>query len=180
MEFARFRGRSDGRMSIVYRVGGYVKLAKLWENSRDKVLAYHREYYEKKCNDIPEWVLQDVYVDITGQKKIEKRPEMLRLLCDCQNGQIDCIAAQTKAYLAANSQEFCYLIKFLFEMPVLIELVTEDEKYQINTIVNPEHQKEALGKMAEDYAALDTGKYLLWRKRVLQAMQELCEEGGSC
>lgn len=159
-------------MSIVYRVAGYVKLAKLWENNRDKVLVYHRDYYEKKCADIPEWVLHDVYVDITGQKQIKKRPEMLRLLRDCMSGQIDCIAAQTKAYLAANSQEFCYLIMFLSEMPVLIELVTEDEKYHINTIVNSEQQKEALGKMAEDYVALDAGKYRRWKETVLEAMQK--------
>ena len=63
---------------------------------------------------------------------------MLHLLKACRNGEVDCIAAQTKAYLAANSEEFCYLLKFLSEMPGLIELVTEDEKYHINTIMNPE------------------------------------------
>ena len=69
---------------------------------------------------------------------------MLHLLKACRNGEVDCIAVQTKAYLAANSEEFCYLLKFLSEMPGLIELVTEDEKYHINTIMNPEQQKEPL------------------------------------
>ena len=133
-------------MSFNYRVAGYVKLAKLWEG---------------------------VYVDITGQKLIYKRPQMLHLLKACRNGEVDCIAAQTKAYLAANSEEFCYLLKFLSDMPGLIELVTEDEKYHINTIMNPEQQKEALEKMADDYVKLDETKYKKWKEKILQGIQEL-------
>ena len=98
---------------------------------------------------------------------------MLHLLKACRNGEVDCIAAQTKAYLAANSEEFCYLLKFLSDMPGLIELVTEDEKYHINTIMNPEQQKEALEKMADDYVKLDETKYKKWKEKILQGIQEL-------
>ena len=98
---------------------------------------------------------------------------MLHLLKACRNGEVDCIAVQTKAYLAANSEEFCYLLKFLSEMPGLIELVTEDEKYHINTIMNPEQQKEALEKMADDYVKLDEAKYKNGRKRY-------CREYRNC
>ena len=75
--------------------------------------------------------------------------------------------------MAANSEEFCYLLKFLSEMPGLIELVTEDEKYHINTIMNPEQQKEALEKMADDYVKLDETKYKKWKEKILQGIQEL-------
>ena len=106
-------------MSFNYRVAGYVKLAKLWEKNKEAALSYHKRYYKEKCDKIPGWILQGVYVDITGQKLIYKRPQMLHLLKACRNGEVDCIAAQTKAYLAANSEEFCYLLKFLSEMPGL-------------------------------------------------------------
>ena len=32
-------------MDRKYKVGGYVKLAKLWERSKDAVVAYHSSYY---------------------------------------------------------------------------------------------------------------------------------------
>ena len=34
-----------------YKVGGYVKLAKLWERSKDAVVAYHSSYYAEKFRD---------------------------------------------------------------------------------------------------------------------------------
>ena len=32
-------------MNRKYKVGGYVKLAKLWERSKDAAVAYHSSYY---------------------------------------------------------------------------------------------------------------------------------------
>lgn len=34
-----------------YKVGGYVKLAKLWERSKDAAVAYHSSYYAEKFRD---------------------------------------------------------------------------------------------------------------------------------
>lgn len=34
-----------------YKVGGYVKLAKLWERSKDAAVAYHSAYYAEKFKD---------------------------------------------------------------------------------------------------------------------------------
>lgn len=63
-------------MSFNYRVAGYVKLAKLWEKNKEVALSYHKRYYKEKCDKIPGWILQGVYVDITGQKLIYKRPQI--------------------------------------------------------------------------------------------------------
>ena len=35
-------------MDRKYKVGGYVKLAKLWERSKDAAVAYHSSYYAEK------------------------------------------------------------------------------------------------------------------------------------
>lgn len=160
-------------MERVYRVAGYVKLAKLWERSREQALAYHNEYYKKKYDGNETMSLVGVYVDITGQKQISKRPEMLRILGDCMAGQIDCIAVQTKAYLAANSREFCYLLKYLFDLPGKIEIVAEDETYQIDTIGNKENQREALRKMADDFVALDVATYEKWKTQIQKGIDLL-------
>ena len=52
-----------------YKVGGYVKLAKLWERSKDAAVAYHSSYYAEKFKDDAEKKLVGVYIDITGNRK---------------------------------------------------------------------------------------------------------------
>lgn len=65
-------------MDRKYKVGGYVKLAKLWERSKDVAVAYHSSYYAEKFRDDADKRLVGVYIDITGNKEIYKRPEMVR------------------------------------------------------------------------------------------------------
>ena len=79
----------------VYRVAGYVKLAKLWERSREQAIKYHNEYYRNKFLDVPEMDLVDVFIDITGSKHMRNRPQMIRLIAECMAGRVDCIATQT-------------------------------------------------------------------------------------
>ena len=85
---------------------------------------------------------------------------MLRLIGDCKSGSIECIFTPTKAYLAANAREFCYLVKVLTDMD--IDIITEDPDYRINTVLNPAGHKEALIKMAEDYIGLNPPDFAKW------------------
>ena len=148
------------------RVAGYVKLAKLWEKSKNKITSYHKKYYEDKYGALDDVELVGVFIDITGQKSIRKRPEMLRLIADCKSGKIDVISTQTRAYLAANSGEFCYLIYYLFNLSNTVHIVSEDDNYRIDTIANYDHQREALLKMAEDYIKLDPVDYEDWKRDI--------------
>lgn len=158
-------------MDKMYKVAGYVKLAKLWEMRRKEALVYHRQYYVKKYRDLPQFKLVDVFVDITGERHMAKRKEMLRLIKQCMDGNVDCIAAQTKAYLSADTREFCYLIKMLSELDQGIELITEDTDYHIDTLTNAENQKEALLEMAEKYIALNPADYDLWYQNIIEAIK---------
>lgn len=150
----------------IVNVAGYVKLAKLWEKSRDRIVTYHKKYYEDKYGGLSNVNLVDVYIDITGQKSIRKRPEMIRLIADCKAGKIDIISTQTRAYLAANSGEFCYLIYYLFNLSNTVHIVSEDDNYRIDTIANYENQREALLKMAEDYIKLAPMDYQDWMRDI--------------
>ena len=85
-------------MDRKYKVGGYVKLAKLWERSKDAAVAYHSSYYAEKFRDDADKRLVGVYIDITGNKEIYKRPEMVHLLKDCKKGAVNLIFSQTRAY----------------------------------------------------------------------------------
>jgi hypothetical protein len=90
-------------------------------------------------------------------------------------GQIDVIATQTKAYLAANAADFCYLVKFLFDLDPPIHIVTEEEKYRINTITNDEDQREALYGMANKFVSMTQSEYANWLEQLLLRMEKLDE-----
>lgn len=147
------------------RIAGYVKLAKLWERKADEARKYHTDYYIEKFKDSNDFVLSDVYVEITGKKTIVDRPEMLRLIRDCMDEKVDIIATQTRAYLAANAQEFCYLFKVLHECNT--DIITEDVDYNINTIKNDENQVEELIRMSEKYISLNPEHFKKWLEDIL-------------
>lgn len=154
-----------------YRVGGYVKLAKLWEKRKDEAIPYHKEYYRQKYESSNRYALEDVYIDITGNKQILKRPEMIRLIKDCKNGRIDCIATQTKAYLAADAREFCYLLKILWSFDFMVHIITEDEDYNINTVADIENQVKELKRMADKYISLNPTDFSEWKDKILKAIE---------
>ncbi|MBQ6365869.1 MAG: hypothetical protein IJI61_05580 [Oscillospiraceae bacterium] len=160
-------------MDKPYLVGGYVKLAKLWERHQFQAFRYHNDYYQKKYADSTDSELIGVYIDITGNKQTYKRTHMVRLLRDCLLGKVNCISTQTKAYLAANTEELCFLLYFLFHLPVRIDIVSEDDPLQIDTIRNPDMQREALAKMADDYVALNMPAYSEWENKLREAMNKL-------
>ena len=168
----------DKKMSEqIYKAGGYVKRAKLNLRNSKEIKAYHRQYFEKWFSEFPDAELVDVYIDITGYKETVKRPEMLRLMRDCADGKSNLIVAETKGYLAANTKEFCYWLDFIFHLKERVDIVTDDDRFQINTILNVEQQREALMKMAEDYIYLNPPEHQKWLSGVISAIADLGEEG---
>lgn len=65
------------------------------------------------------------------------------------------------------------MIQFLASLDKNIEIVTEDENYNINTAKNIDKQKEALQKMAQDYITLNPQDYLEWYSDVKNAIIDL-------
>jgi len=153
-------------MNENYQVVGYVKLAKLWERKREEAIMLHQEYYKEKFKAVPNMELIDVYIDITGRKEIWKRPGMLQLLGACKRKRINCIATQTKAYLAANTEDFFFVVHYLFTLPNRIDLITEDADYNINTIENAEQQREELLAAAKKYISVEPNRYLEWLYKI--------------
>ena len=158
-------------MECGIKVAGYAKLAKLWEKRREEAIWYHQKYYSDRFSVYGEYELVGVYVDITGSRQTAKRTELVRLIKDCNDGKVQCIATQTRGYLAASSEEFCYLVKILFDMEV--NLITEDETYHIDTIRDTDGQKAALYKMAEEFISLDPERYSVWRENVIGKIRRI-------
>ena len=63
-------------MDRKYKVGGYVKLAKQWERSKDAAVAYHSSYYAEKFRDDADKRLVGVYIDIAGNN-VPKKPRRI-------------------------------------------------------------------------------------------------------
>lgn len=164
-------------MSKIYRVGGYVKRAKLNLRNGAEVKAFHHETMEERFSGFADCVFVDTYIDITGYKETSRRPEMLRLMRDCAEGEINLVFAETKGYLAANTREFCYWLHFIFNLDQRVDLVTDDDQFNINTIINEDGQREALEKMAEDYIYLNPPDYQKWLSGVITAIARLGEDG---
>ena len=80
------------------------------------------------------YFIRHLYIDITGNKEIYKRPEMVHLLQDCKKGIVNLIFSQTRAYLAANTCDFCFLLKYLFDIPMRVDVVTDDDDQRIQFI----------------------------------------------
>lgn len=161
---------------MALRVAGYVKLAKLWEKNRINALNLHQQYFAEIFEDDPTHELVGVYVDITGNKNIRQRSEMIRLLHDCCHRRVDIVYTQTKAYLAANTREFFYLLKFLFDLDNRIDIVTEDTDYNIDTIRDAENQTAELKNLVNRYSALNPGDYERWKAEILAAIS--AKQGG--
>lgn len=85
-------------MEKKYKIGGYVKRAKLNLRNEKDIRAFHRGIFESRYGELEDGELVDVYIDITGCKETSKRPEMLRLMRDCADGRVNLIVAETKAY----------------------------------------------------------------------------------
>lgn len=160
-----------------YRIGAYVKRAKLNLRDEKNVRAYHRDVLARRFDGFEDGSLVDVYIDITGSKETSKRPEMLRLMRDCANRKVNLIFSETKGYLAANTREFCYWLHFIFNLNDRIDVFTDDENFNINTILNEEHQREALMKMADDYIYLNPPDHQKWLSSVVSAIANLGEDG---
>ena len=159
-----------------YRIGGYVKRAKLNLRNREDVIAFHRGIFELRFGGFEEGVLVDVYIDITGYKETSRRPEMLRLMRDCADGKVNLIFAETRGYLAANTRELCYWLHFIFNVEHRVDILTDDSQFNINTILNADNQREALMKMADDYMYLTPPDHQRWLSNLIAAIADFRED----
>jgi len=88
------------------------------------------KHYESYVNANPEWEFAGLYYDegISGTKK-EKRPELLRMIADCEDRKIDLIVTKSISRFARNTTDCLELVRKLLDLDVFIYF----EKENINT-----------------------------------------------
>ncbi|MEA4964166.1 recombinase family protein [Lutispora sp.] len=88
------------------------------------------KHYESYISANPDWEFAGLYYDegITGTKK-EKRPELLRMISDCENKKIDFIVTKSISRFARNTTDCLELVRKLIDLGIFIYF----EKENINT-----------------------------------------------
>ncbi len=88
------------------------------------------KHYESYIKSNPNWEFAGLYYDegITGTKK-EKRPELLRMISDCENKKIDFIVTKSISRFARNTTDCLELVRKLIDLGIFIYF----EKENINT-----------------------------------------------
>lgn len=88
------------------------------------------KHYEAYIKTNPDWDFAGLYYDegITGTKK-DKRPELLRMISDCENKKIDFIVTKSISRFARNTTDCLELVRKLIDLDIFIYF----EKENINT-----------------------------------------------
>lgn len=115
--------------NIKLRVAAYARVSTDSDEQLESLKA-QREHYENYIKSNPEWEFAGLYYDegISGTKK-EKRPELLRMIRDCENGQIDFIITKSISRFARNTTDCLELVRKLLNIGIFIYF----EKENLNT-----------------------------------------------
>ena len=111
------------------RVAAYCRVS---TDSDDQLVSLDTQikHYESYINANPDWEYAGLYYDegITGTKK-EKRPELLRMIADCENKKVDFIVTKSISRFARNTTDCLELVRKLINLGIFIYF----EKENINT-----------------------------------------------
>lgn len=111
------------------RVAAYCRVSTASDEQLESLDAQIK-HYETYIKANPDWEFAGLYYDdgITGTKK-EKRPELLRMIADCENRKIDFIVTKSISRFARNTTDCLELVRKLIDLGIFIYF----EKENINT-----------------------------------------------
>ena len=111
------------------RVATYARVSTDSDEQLESLKA-QREHYENYIKSNPEWEFAGLYYDegISGTKK-EKRPELLRMIRDCERNRVDFIITKSISRFARNTMDCLELVRQLLNIGVFIYF----EKENLNT-----------------------------------------------
>lgn len=132
------------------RVAAYCRVS-TGSDAQLESLEAQKSHYEQYINSREDWQFAGLYFDegITGTKT-EKRPELLRLIADCETKKIDFVIAKSISRFSRNTTDCLALVRKLQSLNIPIFL----EKENINTgLMESELFLSILSSMAEGESA---------------------------
>ncbi len=90
-------------------------------------LETQKEHYESYISSNPEWEYVGLYYDegISGTKK-EKRPALLQMIADCEDGKIDYIVTKSLSRFARNTTDCLEMVRKLLELGISVYFEKEN------------------------------------------------------
>jgi len=117
---------ADFNAQTMLRVAAYCRVS---TDSAEQLVSLDTQikHYESYINANPEWQFAGLYYDegITGTKK-EKRPDLLRMIADCENGRIDYIVTKSISRFARNTTDCLGLVRKLQKLGIFIYFEKEN------------------------------------------------------
>ena len=129
------------------RVAAYCRVS---TSSDEQLLSLETQktHYETLINANPEWSYAGLYYDkgISGPNA-DKRPDLQRMLTDCENGMIDRILTKSLSRFARNITDCLEIVRHLLELGIPIYF----EKENLDTgTMESELLLSVMGSLAED------------------------------
>lgn len=102
----------------IKRVAAYARVS-TYNDEQLNSLEAQKDYYEKKIEENPSWVLAGIYVDegITGTSYLH-RAEFQRMIEDCKQGKVDMVLTKSVSRFARNTVDALNVIRELREIGV--------------------------------------------------------------
>ena len=99
-------------------MAAYVRVS-TYSDEQLNSLEAQKDYYEKKIEENPSWVLAGIYVDegITGTS-YRHRAEFQRMIEDCKQGKVDMVLTKSVSRFARNTVDALNVIRELKEIGV--------------------------------------------------------------
>lgn len=109
-------------------------------------LAAQKMHYESYINSNQEWEFAGLYYEEVSGTKKESRPELNRLIKDCEMGRVDLIITKSISRFARNTTDCLELVRKLMDIGVGIYFESEN----INTLnMEDEFMLSVLSSLAE-------------------------------
>lgn len=114
------------------RVAAYARVSMDTERLMHS-LSVQVSYYSELIQNTPGWEYAGVYADegITGTK-MDSRPELVRMLADCEAGKIDIILIKSLSRFARNTEDTLNVVRRLKELGIEVRF----EKERINSLAD--------------------------------------------
>lgn len=102
----------------IKKVAAYARVS-TYNDEQLNSLKAQKDYYEKKIEEEPSWMLAGIYVDegITGTS-YRHRAEFQRMIEDCKQGKIDMVLTKSVSRFARNTVDALNVIRELKEIGV--------------------------------------------------------------
>ena len=108
------------------RVAGYCRISTFME-SQDTSIASQRAHYRHVIESNPRWELVDIYWErgVSGTKA-SSRPELQRLIADCEAGHIDMVLTKSISRFSRNTADCLAMIRTLTSLGVVLRFDKEN------------------------------------------------------